>query len=416
MVPKHVAACFNNGGRSLSVWTFKRDEPDAKTRQPFRCRSWRCQGNDGECATYERRVTWARIKEAVDRDKLSPDGWCFFVLTLDREGTFSGEKRWKDADEAFAALSRMSRKFLERLRHWMGSPIVAKRERRPRMRPAGREWVAVVEAHRSGWPHVNLMLWSPELAEYVERQQAAFSGEWERLGFHKATLPPELMRLARVAKWGTLSTVERVRSSDAVMNYISKLAGEAGQAASELAKLTQLPYNAPQRFRRLRAGKGWLPPRRVNPNITGSVMIRKYDSRDGTPVVLPVHNVKDPLLVQHLPLICYHEQKLWDRERENAVALREALNDASKLPMVPESEATPEKLAELGEASRSAMREAFAEFGTPLMLTVSLPVRVERPPEPEPSATGPPEFEPEPVSQLRLFGELFELPGESFVS
>jgi hypothetical protein len=389
VVPKHVASCFNNGGRSLSVWTFRRSEPEKKTRQVFKCKSWRCIGNDGECSRFERRLTYARIKEAIDRDKLSADGWVFLVLTLDREGTFSGRKRWRDADEAFRDLSRMSRKFFEKLRAW---------QRRRGMRPIGREWVAVVEAHRSGWPHVNFMVWSPELAEHIEREQESFAEHWQSMGLHPATLPPELMGLARASHWGTLSTAERVRSQDRVVNYISKLAGEAGQALSELAKLTQLPRNAPQRFRRLRAGKSWLPPRRKNPDITGSIVLRKYDKNDGSPVVFPVNNVKDPALVSHMAQVCYEEARLWERERLNAPALAELKARIHSL-RLPTGASEGDALV-FAKAQRDEISEAYRTLLTPLVYSVALPVPLEL--EPAPIATGPPARAAPGLDQLKL--------------
>ncbi|HYO93848.1 MAG TPA: hypothetical protein VER33_05020, partial [Polyangiaceae bacterium] len=170
--------------------------------------------------------------------------------------------------------------------------------------PLGREWIAVVEAHRTGWPHVNLMIDARELAEHVEREQAAIGPEFERLGFHAATLPPELMDLARRADWGTLSTIERVRTEGKVVNYLAKLAGEGDEVVNEIAKLTQLPRNAPLRFRRMRTGKGWLPKRRKNPDVTGTVVVRKFDEDDGSPLVFPINTVKNPLLIPHLAAIC----------------------------------------------------------------------------------------------------------------
>lgn len=390
------------------MWTFHRDAPDLKRRAPYKCKNWRCLGNDGECSTFDRRLTYARVKEAIERDKLTPDGWVFFVLTLDRNGHYEGgRRRWKDADDAFGSLSRMHRKFFERARHWMGSERIAKRERRPVMKPFGREWVATVEAHRSGWPHVNVLVWAPELAEYVEREQERLGDEFQRIGLHRAALPPELDRLARAAGWGAVSTVERVKSQDKVLNYLAKLSGESGRAVAEIAKLTQLPRNAPQKFRRLRAGKGWLPPRRKDGNITGSIMIRKYDD-DGTPLVLPVQTVRDPLLVKHLPSICYEETKLWDRERENAAALRRALAEL-ELPMLPANMITDD-LVERFEAERRAhVAELYRELGTPLALSVLLRVPDDPPPviaTGPPPATAPPELEPDP--QLGLFDVLFD--------
>jgi hypothetical protein len=386
-----VQACANNGGRSLAVWTFSRSNPDKKTRQPFKCRNWRCTGNNAECAAFDRKLTYARIREAIDRDKLSADGWVFAVLTVDREGTFSGQKRWRDADEAYREISRMSRKLLEKLRAW---------QRKQGMRPIGREWVAVVEAHRTGWPHVNFMIWSPELAEYVEREGAALGPEWQRLGFHKDTLPPELMTIARSAHWGTTSTIARARSQDSVINYMAKLAGEAGQALGEIAKLTQLPRNAPQKFRRLRAGKSWLPPRRKNPDITGSVLVRKYDKRDGSPCVMPVHSIKDPALFAHMAEVCYEESRLWERERENAPALRAAL-DAISLPAIHEA-TTPEVLAALVAAQREARADAYRELGTPLVYSAMLPVKVQTVELNWPARAGP---DPDPELELDFFSD-----------
>ncbi len=41
------------------------------------------------------------------------------------------------------------------------------------VRYLGNRWVSVVEAHRSGWPHVNLYVWCPELAAELRREHAA---------------------------------------------------------------------------------------------------------------------------------------------------------------------------------------------------------------------------------------------------
>jgi hypothetical protein len=336
---------------------------------------------------------FARIKEAIERDKLSADGWVFIVLTLDRHGTFSGEKRWADSDEAYRALSRMHRRFFEKLRRWC---------KRNGMRPPGREWAGTVEAHRSGWPHVNTMLWSPELAEYVERfgkESPGYSAEFEKHGYHAKVMPPELMKLATATSWGTLSTIERVRSPEQVINYLVKLAGETGQALNEIAKLTQLPYSAPARFRRLRAGKNWLPKRRKNPDITGSILRRRWNRIDGTPEALPVNAIKDSVLGEHIALACYEEERLWKKERENAPAIREACERITRAGFgMVKSEATGEEIAALAAAQREEIGQVLAELGTPIMLTVSLPLHVK--PEPVergatgPPPTGPPELEP----------------------
>ena len=81
---------------------------------------------------------------------------------------------------------------------------------------------------------------------------------------------------------GLESTAERARSGDSVASYIVKLAGEGGSTAGELAKLSQAPMTAPERFRRLRSGKRFLPPRRgTKEGVTGT-LIRRFVLEDGT--------------------------------------------------------------------------------------------------------------------------------------
>jgi hypothetical protein len=128
----------------------------------------------------------------------------------------------------------------------------------------------------------------------------------------------ELLEHATGAGWGTYSTAEAARSGEAVASYIVKLAGEAGAVAGELAKLSQLPTMAPSRFRRLRSGKGFLPPRRSNPDYTGT-LVRRAWNHDGTPLVLPLHAA--PLAVRPVVVAtCYAEEARMVRERSAGVA------------------------------------------------------------------------------------------------
>jgi hypothetical protein len=52
---------------------------------------------------------------------------------------------------------------------------------------------------------------------------------------------------------------------------------QADRTVGEVAKLTQLPLNAPKRFRRLRSGRRFLKPRRKDPAWTGTVVRRVAD-------------------------------------------------------------------------------------------------------------------------------------------
>jgi hypothetical protein len=76
----------------------------------------------------------------------------------------------------------------------------------------------------------------------------------------------ELADVVTRAGFGLLSTAERANSADALASYCVKLAGEADGLVGEVTKLCQLPINSPLRFRRLRSGKGFLPPRKHAPD------------------------------------------------------------------------------------------------------------------------------------------------------
>lgn len=276
VLPRHVRACQHSqfGHEKWFVWTWKRGSPAIKTRVPYCCNSWRCE----VCRRHEAAVTFARIKEATRREGYHPSGWVFLVLTLDRDGYYSG-KAWVDTDTAYRELSRMSRNFLARLRRaFNGEP--------------GSSWVAVVEAHRSGWPHMNLLLYAPELARELEELRVARieAGATER---ESILLGGPVLQAATATGWGTQSTAEVAHSQDAIAGYIVKLAGEADATNGELAKITQAPTNAPQRFRRLRSGRGFLPPRRSNPNVTG-VLVRRRRSPEGDWQICRINPSKDP--------------------------------------------------------------------------------------------------------------------------
>jgi len=294
VLPKHVKHC-NGGAGSRSWWlyTWRREDPSKKLRIPYNCSSWRCP----HCARYEASVTFARIKAACE--PLSSDGFVFLVLTLDREGYYSRNGgRWRNVTEAFKDIGKLSEKFLKRLRRF---------HKRMGWAPFASKWVATVEAHRTGWPHLNIVLHSPEMAEYLETDRASR----ERRGFSardQVLVHDELRRCVVSAGWGPQSTAERGRSKDALAGYITKLAGVAGSTAGEVAKITQAPTQAPERFRRLRSGKNFLPPRIVDPEVTGT-LVRRHHLVHG-PTVLPIHAVKGEDAKREVAACCEHEERL----------------------------------------------------------------------------------------------------------
>src|SRR5690606_7332328 len=164
--PSHVRACCNNSlpGGSWTIHVWRRSDPSRSVRIPYSCNSYRCPSV--ECRTFAAHLDFARIREAMTRPGLEARGWVFLVLTLDRLGTYSGRRPWRDEQEAFRDLQRLSQALLRGLR----------REQRARgWRVTENEWVGTVESHRSGWPHLTRAVYAPELADELRRDDATLA-------------------------------------------------------------------------------------------------------------------------------------------------------------------------------------------------------------------------------------------------
>lgn len=296
--PRHVHHCHALGSRDWWIWTWRKGAAATKTRVPYRCRSWRCP----ICRVHESHVAWTRMQQAFD--PLDPTGACLLVLTLDRLGTYSGERRWENAKEAYQDLSALTQEFMRGLRRWMKSMGWT---------PLQNQWVSTVEMHRNGWPHMNFVIWSPELAAWLEEEKRAkmADGISER---DTRFVSRELADVVTGAGFGIISTAERARSREESLGYITKLAKKVDESFGELAKLTQLPTAAPPRFRRIRSGKGFLPPRRKNAEVTGTLVRRQYSALGYD--VIPLHEIKQPELIRECEQCCAIEEKVWFDELE----------------------------------------------------------------------------------------------------
>ena len=285
-----------------AIYTWTKENALSVVRRPYKCCSWR---HEGPCARREAAVTFARIQEAMNRPGFDAEGWVFAVLTLDREGYYSGAP-WRDVQQAFRALSRMTSVFLARVRRLC---------KRNGWRILKNEWVATVEQHKSGWPHVNIVMYAPELARELaaQRELNLSRGQTPRGAI---LLEGELRAAAVSAGWGHASTAEQARSKGALAGYIVKIAGKHDEVTGELAKLTQTPTNAEGKFRRLRSGKGFLPPRRKNENITGTMMRRTVDPQRSAYGAMPLHTIKNPELVRMAEKCMHFEEDRMAREAE----------------------------------------------------------------------------------------------------
>ena len=305
-------------------------------RAPYSCDSWRCE----TCRRHEAAVLFARLEQA--REGLEPTDWVYFVLTIDKAADSKG-RPWRDVNAAYRQLGTMTRALLERVGRRWGDEVTVERRlpakpertvtykrrgrtytRQLKAKPArvtsrtyrtiGNRWFNVIEAHRSGWPHGNLAVWCPALAAELRAERAARLEDPElrsavedsqRLWREKKPIPADIRERARRAMtvggelaemvtasgWGYQSTAEAARDIAAVISYGLKLCGQHDAAIGEVAKLTQLPLNAPERFRRFRCGKGFLPERYKNHEYTGCLVRRRRTL--GAWEILPVNPPKD---------------------------------------------------------------------------------------------------------------------------
>lgn len=343
VLPKHVRACQHSPERleRWGVWTWNRERPHEQKRVPYSCNSWRCE----TCRRPVAQKMFARLKQACTAidpetgEPLDPRAFVFLVLTLDRNGHRSG-RPWRDVNEAWSELGKMTTALTKRIGATWGWETRLKGSKRPRwVRSVGNRWVAVPEAHRSGWPHMNLILWCPELAEHLEEDRDArladpeladAVAEAQALWRSKLPIGPELRERARravtvrgalremitAAGWGYQSTAERARNLEAVLGYGIKMAGLHEASLGELAKTTQLPMNAPERFRRLRSGRKFIPQAYKDPDITGCLLRRRMEA--GQWKIQQVNPPKDEAAIIALRLACKAELALIREEAERA--------------------------------------------------------------------------------------------------
>ena len=146
-------------------------------------------------------------------------------------------------------------------------------------------YVACTEVHRSGWPHLNLLLESHWLADALLEEHGCPRVAYPGIRCGVAGCARDWLSDRAVScGFGPVVFLEVARSSgqDAA-HYMLKLAGELegaagkrrrpdlGRAAAEVVKFSQAPVNAPPHFRRLRAARGMLDPPKRNPDMEGAL-------------------------------------------------------------------------------------------------------------------------------------------------
>lgn len=218
--PKWMKAC------AAKAWHLhlKHKESGKEERVCWRCRSWRHQG---ECARHVARRDFARISEAFDRER--PSSLVYLVLTLDQA---KDQAHGMTPITAYRSLVRR----WQSLRQWL-------------QRRFGRVgYVATVEQHRTGWPHLNVVVSCESFAAAIRTED------------RKNGIAPGWLKGAAVrAGFGYRAWAEAPRNAEELAGYLVKLAHRES-LMGEVAKLSQLPLASPPGTRRLRSSRAFLPP------------------------------------------------------------------------------------------------------------------------------------------------------------
>lgn len=292
--PGYIHACHECKWK-LATW--KKSEPTAVQWRTARCNSWR---HAGPCARKKASEDYARIAEALakhDRSSIT-----YAVLTLDPsawtgegwEGFAKKRERREEAKHDKTAIGEAYKALCER---WTVFAAAVKRK-------WGKfQYVSTVECHRSGWPHLNVVFVNDELAQEVSGEARRLH-LWGRKSRGREAARRVFGDMLESAGFGRIAFIESALAiaesgTDQLAAYIAKLSGAAGgvwdgekrgltaaaddapagevvhsiegHTVGEVTKLSQAPTIAPSHFRRLRSSKGFLPPKRRDPDITGAL-------------------------------------------------------------------------------------------------------------------------------------------------
>ena len=200
-------------------------------RLAYKCKSWR---HTGPCAQARNAQDFARINAALERHPI--EDIVYLVVTFPQRG--------RTVRQGYEALAAAWPKLRKRLVREYG-PI---------------EYVGVAEEHRTGWPHMNLILVNAQLG------RACQGDGWK---IERKRMLPHL----QACGFGVQRWLEPARSRGSLAGYLTKLAASFGSTVGEVAKLSQVPLTAPPGFRRLRSSRGFLPSKPKDKNITGWIAV-----------------------------------------------------------------------------------------------------------------------------------------------
>jgi hypothetical protein len=268
----------------------------------------------------------------------------YCVLTFD-------PARYRDSWEAFRAAGKCWDEHLRQGLRKQGGKVA---------------YLQTWERHRSGWPHLNLILSGPDLRAWVESlgivERRAESGRM-------CTFPRGWRRWLRAAAiragFGPVAWVEVLEPSkrDAMAGYLCKLAAELTGARSK--KGDQAPTSAPKHFRRIRASRGLLPPLGTDePSTWAGRIVCGRMSEEPNPARRPgVAPASRPAAWDDVLILT---RRLREQARLDAGRWGAFYDRTSTAPILPDllgsvPEQVPAERSPFGEASEAGKRNAQGE-------------------------------------------------------
>jgi len=249
--PRYVHACHHG------EWHLNLRFSDGRegARIPYRCNS---RHHEGPCRDTWRRRLYARLMAGrLGSAPLEHVSFGTFTLPASvhrmvRDGVANGGDKAELIRSQHKAIGSM-------LRRW--TRAVNARAKRAGAEPMGYFWYR--EAHKSGVPHVHMLIVSEWVAGMLSRRDAELEGaELEAADAHLA--PIELRELGCSIGWGDRMDLQLAKSREALSSYATKLVGE-------VSKGSQTPEHMPLKCRSHGSSRGFLGPRIVDESATGWV-------------------------------------------------------------------------------------------------------------------------------------------------
>lgn len=229
---RYVGACEHG---TWHLMTHPPGEPSKARPVPFRCRSWR---HEGECRQWKGAQDFCRIRDAIE----AHNNWVFVTLTFKQSEWWDWKEQYKLAWPLWSML---------RLRLWRKYAKIP--------------YIQIWERHKIQGIHAHVLITNAEMHADVE-------DDWRKHG----NIADHKKRVDRILRdrqsWHFREFIDhctavgfgprcfcrpmRGGTGKTMAGYFVKLASELTGAGEK----NQIPIDAPPHFRRLRASPRLLPP------------------------------------------------------------------------------------------------------------------------------------------------------------